>query len=76
MTDLVDELHASPRQRITVPENHTALIIPIAFLTDMKSICLLLRRGKRLNPEDKFAINSIAGELLLAVVDAEDRSGI
>lgn len=73
MTNLLDELNIVPRSRITIPENHTALIVPIALVGDIKSLCLFIRRGKRFNPEDKFSMHAIAGELLLAIVDAEER---
>jgi hypothetical protein len=71
--DLAEEILARPKSRITIPEGHLALILPAGVVHDVKQLCLFIRRGGK--RKDVDALHSIAGDLLLAVVEAEDRNG-
>lgn len=70
MSNLSDELHVSPRQRITVPENHNALILSQQLTEELKSLCLIIRKRKNIPAENKEDFRAIAGDLLLAIMEA------
>lgn len=72
MTDLADELNVSPRCRITVPENCLALVLPRTSVDDIRSMLILIRKGKRIDPATRNYMKEISGELLLAILEAEN----
>lgn len=74
MTKLSDEMNISPKRRITIPEHHIALLLPCEVALDVKAMCFLLRKHGRVRPEDKNGMHAIAGDLLLALVEAEEQA--
>ena len=62
------------KHRITVSENNVALILPRKIADDVKAMCFLIRKGRKYSTQDKNAMQEIAGDLLLAVIEAEERT--
>lgn len=72
MMDIREELNAPPKRRITIPEGSVAVILPKQFAEDVIGMCFRVRRGRRLAADEKQAMHKIAGDLLLAIVEAID----
>ncbi len=70
MMDLKTEL-TTPSKRVTVPHNSVAVILSKPVADEIRNMCLLIRRSRRLSGQDKNQIQSICGDLLLAIVEAE-----
>lgn len=56
--------------RVTVPENHVAVIIPERLASELVSLAFLIRHTRRPDPQDKMAMYNVAGDLLIALLDA------
>lgn len=74
MTHLSEVINVPPKRRITIPENHVAVILSKDTAHDVQAMLFLIRKGKRLPAGEKFAIHQIAGDLLLAIVEAENET--
>jgi hypothetical protein len=72
MPNLADEMNVSPRQRVTIPEDHVALILPRQIIADVQAMLFLIRKGRRVDPATRDSMKAIAGELLLALLEAEN----
>lgn len=72
MTKLSEELNVPPKRRITIPEGSVAVALPAQLYAEVIGICKLIRRGKKLSPEEKKAMHDIAGDLLLALIESEN----
>ena len=70
--DIREELDVHPSRRVTIPGDSVAIILPIEIARDVKSMCILLRKTRRLNAEEKLAMQHIAGAVLLALLDTEE----
>lgn len=57
--------------RITVPEGHIALVMTKEAGEGLKATCFLLRRNKKPSTEERKFLHGVAGEILLAVIEAE-----
>lgn len=59
-------------RRLTVPDGHLAILLSHDLAAELRSLCLSLRRGRgKLKPDDREGAYDIAGDLLLALMEAE-----
>lgn len=58
--------------RITIPEGHVALVVTKPVADDIKAMCFLIRKGRKYSPQEKNSMHSIAGDLLLALLEADN----
>jgi hypothetical protein len=72
MTKLSDVINVPPKRRITIPEGYKALILRNVNVAELKSLMLLIRKGRRFTAEEKQVLPKIAGDILLAIMEAED----
>lgn len=72
-------------RRITIPDNHVALILPVQLADELMSLCTFVRRyaaGPRSRIKDgapaseadgdKIRLSYIAGDVLLALLEAKE----
>lgn len=66
-------------RRITIPEDHVAVILPNQLADELTALCNIIRRsGKTLrldfsdNGDGKTGMKAIAGDVLLACLDARE----
>jgi hypothetical protein len=71
VTNLADEMNVPPRRRITIPDASYAIVVSSELLQEVKALCFLLRGQRRIPTELRNGMTSIAGDLLLAIVEAE-----
>lgn len=58
--------------RVTVPEGHVALVLPNMLANELESMCRMLRKHRKYSTQDKNAFQSIAGDILLAMLDQRE----
>lgn len=56
--------------RITIPEDHVAVLLPTNLAQDLYSLCNLIRKTRRLKIEPP--IHAVAGEVMLALLASEE----
>jgi hypothetical protein len=71
--DIREELNEPPARRITIPQGHVAVLLPNVLFDEVRSMCKLIRAKRRPDGQEKNQMQSIAGSLLLALIDAEDQ---
>lgn len=71
MPELSEIINVPPKRRITIPEGSVAVILPRQIAEDVKGLCFRVRGSRRLAADEKIAMHEIAGDLLLALVEAE-----
>lgn len=59
-------------RRVTIPNDSIGLVISKELSNDVKTLCFLIRRGRKFSADDRMAMRSVAGDLLLALLEVDD----
>ena len=59
-------------RRITIPEDHVALIIPAQLADELMSMAKTIRTLRKVGGEADYPYKQVAGDLMLALLEAKE----
>lgn len=59
-------------RRITIPEDHVAVILPSQLADELMSMAKTIRSLRKVGGEDSYPYRQVAGDLMLALLEAKE----